>query len=144
MRPKHMLRKSRPVQLGVGALMLAIPASAVALTAGQADTQGAIPITLSPHRLAFGQYRHGQRQAVAQRRWAGARSCSLPRRVGRGWRFVAATHVRGDGSFRFVSPITRSGLVRVVRPAATLAPRAPQPGVATDSVTSRGTPSACP
>ena len=49
-----MLRASRPVQLGVGAFMLAIPASAVALTASQADTQSVIKINLNRHKLDFG------------------------------------------------------------------------------------------
>jgi rare lipoprotein A len=40
----QMLRRSRPAQLGVGALVFAIPASAVALTVGRADAQSAIQI----------------------------------------------------------------------------------------------------
>jgi rare lipoprotein A len=43
-----MLRTSRPAQLGVGALVLAIPASAAALAVGQADAQSASQINTQP------------------------------------------------------------------------------------------------
>jgi rare lipoprotein A len=48
-----MLRRSRPAQVGAGALVVAIPASAVALTVGQADAQSAIQIDAQPRRVAF-------------------------------------------------------------------------------------------
>ena len=122
MRSRQMLRRSRPAQLGVGALMLAIPASAVALNAGQADIQGAIPITLSPHRLAF-----GHEVTVSGKLSPGEAGQSLQLQfapaTGVGWRSVAATRVRGDGSFQFVSPVKHSGLMRVERFAVATAPR---------------------
>ena len=54
MRPKQILRTSRLAKLGATALMLAIPASAVALTANQADAQSATQIKLDRHYLAYG------------------------------------------------------------------------------------------
>ncbi len=48
-----MLRRSRPVQLGAGALMLAISASAVALVAGRADAQSANQNDTPPCQVAF-------------------------------------------------------------------------------------------
>ena len=132
MRPKRMMRRSRPVQLGVGALMLAIPASAVALNAGQADTQSAIPIKLNPHRLAFG-------HSVAVSGTLSPSEAGQPLQLqfapasGAGWRSLAATRVRGDGSFRFVLALKRSGLVRVVRSVGAPAPQPAQPRAAADS-----------
>ncbi len=55
-----MLRISRPVYVGAGALMLAIPATAAALAAGQADAHGAIQITITPQRATYGQSRDGE------------------------------------------------------------------------------------
>lgn len=141
MRPTKMLRSSRPVQLGVGAAMLAIPASAVALTAGQADAQSAIPINLDRHRLAFGhdltvsgtlaQLSAGQ---PLQLQFAPATGGG----AGGGWRVVASTRAGGDGSFRFVSPLTRSGLVRVVPAPAAVALQPAQSSASTANATPRG------
>lgn len=136
MRPKRMLRRSRPVQLGVGAVMLAIPASAFALSAGRADTQSAIPITLSPHRLAFGhRVTVGGTLTSAQ----AGQTVQLEFAPGAGpgtrWRALATTRVRADGSFRFVVPVKRSGLVMVVRPAGTSTSPTAQPGATSASVT---------
>jgi rare lipoprotein A len=107
-----MLRASRPVQLGVGAFMLAIPASAVALTASQADTQSVIQINLDRHQLGFGRNvkvsgtvtpsKPGQ---TLELEYAPAGSTS--------WQAVAKAKVRPDGRFRFASPLRKSGLVRV-------------------------------
>ena len=54
MRPKQKLRNARSVRLGACALMLAIQASAVALTANQADAQSASQITLDRHQVPYG------------------------------------------------------------------------------------------
>ena len=67
MRPKQILRTSRLAKLGATALMLAIPASAVALTANQADAQSATQIKLDRHELAYGHTRDGQREHLAER-----------------------------------------------------------------------------
>lgn len=107
-----MLRASRPVQLGVGAFMLAIPASAVALTASQADTQSVIKINLDRHKLDFG------RNVTV----VGTMTPTKPGQTleldyapggGTSWRTLARTKLRSDGRFRFASPLRKTGLVRV-------------------------------
>jgi peptidoglycan lytic transglycosylase len=138
MRPKHMLRKSRPVQLGVGAAMLAIPASALALGAGQADTQSAIPITLSPHRLAFG---HDVTVSGTVPAAAAGQTLQLqylaPARGG--WRLIANGHAQPDGRFRFIEPVRQSGLLRVVAGATALAPRGAQQDASSANATAVST-----
>jgi rare lipoprotein A len=113
MRPKQMLRKSRPVQLGAGALMLAIPASAVALTAGQADAQSAVQINLTPRHTAY-----GRQLTITGSVPSGASRQSLQLQFeptgSVGWRALKTTAQRGDGRFRFSTLARKSGLVRVV------------------------------
>ena len=46
------MRNSRPTHVVAGAVMLAIPGSAVALAAGQADAQSAVQIKVSSRHLA--------------------------------------------------------------------------------------------
>ena len=113
MRPKLMLRMARPVHLGVAAAILAIPAAAVALAAGQADAQSAIQITLAPHRATFGakvtisgNATAGQAGQRLQLQFAPAGSAA--------WQTLGSTSARGDGAFRFTTLARRSGLVRVV------------------------------
>jgi rare lipoprotein A len=113
MRPTLMLRKSRPLQLGAGAVMLAIPASAVALTAGHADTQSAIQIKLTPRHAAYG----GRVSVVGSVPAAASGQRLQLQFAARGsttWRAVAGVTVRSDGRFAFAMPARRSGLVRVV------------------------------
>jgi rare lipoprotein A len=122
MRPSEMLRKSRPAQLGAGALMLAIPASAVALTAGKADAQSAIQITLNPRHLAY-----GHDVTVTGTGAAGAAGRRLELEFApagdRTWRPVASTTAGRNGGFRFVTRLRTSGLVRVVDAGGAAAPR---------------------
>jgi len=157
MRPSQVLRRSRPVQLGVGAFMLAIPASAVALTAHQADAQSAnsdaqnaalpaggaqspIPIRLSTRRLTFGR-NLTVRGRVSPAAPAQLLQLQLDPASSAGWRSLSTTRVGRDGSFRFVSPVRKSGLVRVVRIADTLSPRT-APSVRTGTAASLGASSA--
>jgi rare lipoprotein A len=113
MRPKLMLRKARPVHLGVGAAMLAIPASAVALTAGQADTQSAIQINLSPRHTEYG---HTVSVTGSVPSSAAGRSLELqfePKGSAR-WQTLRTATVGGLGRFRLSTRARRSGLLRVV------------------------------
>ena len=55
MRPKLKTRTSRRIYAATFALMLAIPATAVALTVGQNDTQSAITAKLNRHHVSYGQ-----------------------------------------------------------------------------------------
>jgi rare lipoprotein A len=134
MRPTRMPRTARPVQLGVGAVMLAIPASALALSAGQADTQSAVPITLSPHHVAFG-HQVTVRGTLTPGDAGQMLKLKFAPEAGAGWQPVTATTVRGDGTFRFAVPVTRSGLVEVVLASRTPVSPIAQPGAASASVT---------
>jgi hypothetical protein len=135
-----MLRKSRPVQLGAGVVMLAIPASAVALTAGKADTQSAIAdtnsasadtnnaIQINPRarNIAFG---HGLTLTGVAPAGEAGKSLQLefaPAGAS-SWRVVRTATAHRDGSFRFRARLRRSGRIRVVAGAGGSAPRATDP-----------------
>jgi rare lipoprotein A len=108
-----MLRRSRPVQLVVGALVLAIPASAVALTVGQADAQSAIQITTQPRHVAFG--REVTVAGVAPSSGPGqVLQLEFARAGARAWSALGRGSTDRVGRFRFRVPLRRSGLVRVV------------------------------
>ncbi len=113
MRPKLMLRMARPVHLGVAAAILAIPAGAVALSAGQADAQSAIQITLTPHRATFGaKVAISGNATIAQ---AGQRlELQFAPAGSATWQTLTAATARADGTFRFTAAARRSGRVRVV------------------------------
>jgi hypothetical protein len=117
-----MLRASRPVQLGAGAFMLAIPASAVALTASQADTPSAIHINLDRHHVAFGHTVTVTGTVTPSKPGQTLQLEYAPAGRAR-WQSVTATRVRKDGRFRFVSPLRKTGLVRVVVPGDSPTPR---------------------
>jgi rare lipoprotein A len=108
-----MLRQSRPVQLGVGAVMLAIPASAVALTATQADAQSAIEINPTPRHIGFGRDVTVTGSTAPSSAGQRLQLEFVPAGATR-WQPVSSTRVQSDGRFRFVAPLRRSGSVRVV------------------------------
>ncbi len=117
-----MLRILRPVYVGAAALMLAIPATAAALAAGQADAHGAIQITITPQRAT---YWHpvtvrGNATAVEARK---VLQLQFKPAGGTSWRMLAGTTVRSDGSFRFTARAVRSGLLRVVPASGATLPR---------------------
>ncbi|MDQ6744730.1 MAG: RlpA-like double-psi beta-barrel domain-containing protein, partial [Actinomycetota bacterium] len=124
MRSKLMLRVSRPVYLGAAALMLAVPATAAALAAGQADARSAIQITLAPQRATFGHpvTVRGNATAVEARK---VLQLQFKPAGSATWRALVRTTVRGDGSFRFAARAVRSGLLRVVPASAVAVPRSP-------------------
>src|SRR5436309_15001210 len=109
----QILRRSRPVQLGVGALMLAIPASAVALSAGQANTLSAsTQIKLDHHHVTFGR---AVRVSGTTSPSAAGQGLTLQFAIPHGrWRSVAATSISRTGHFRFAPTLRQSGLLRVV------------------------------
>jgi rare lipoprotein A len=113
LRPMQILRKSRLVQLGVGALMLAIPASAVALSAGHANALSApIQITLDHQHVTFGR---AVRVTGSISPSAAGQGLTLQFAVPHGaWRSVAATSVSRTGNFRFKPTLRQTGLLRVV------------------------------
>jgi rare lipoprotein A len=120
LRPKLKTRSSRRIYAATVALMLAIPATAVALTVGHNDTQSAIQAHLSRHHVAYGQpvtvsgsaapARPGQKLTLEYAP-AGATQ----------WRALASTRVRRNGHFRIAAHLRRTGLVKVQGPA----PQAP-------------------
>ena len=118
MRPGLTLRRSRPLQAGAGALMLAIPASAVALAAGQADAQGALLFHLNRTKLGYNDNLVATGVAPASDAGqvlsleylpSGRHRPAVPR-----WTTIATSRVRRDGQFRLRGALRRSGLVRVV------------------------------
>ena len=123
MRPKSRMRTSRRVYAAAFVVMLAIPATAVALTArpstggtdavAQIETMSAInakptrshvafakPVTIKGHAWPA---QPGQRLALRSLT-AGSHS----------WRTVASTTEHRDGSFRMTTPMRRSARLRVV------------------------------
>src|SRR5262249_17479051 len=112
----------------VGALMLAIPISAVALSAGAADARSAIQIKVKDRHLAFGERLRVTGNASSAE--AGRRVILEFKRAGdkRWWPLRAATVLR-DGTFRFLLSLKRSGRVRVVA----VTPRVPPGALVQDS-----------
>ena len=116
MRPKLKTRMSRRIYAATFALMLAIPATAVALTVGHNDTQSPIQAKLNHHHVSYGQpvtisgsaarARPGQKLTLEYAP-AGARH----------WRRLASTRVRRNGHFRVAARLRRTGLVKVQGPA---------------------------
>jgi len=122
LRPKLKTRTSRRIYAATFALMLAIPATAVALTVAHNDTQSAIQAKLNRHHVSYGQpvtisgtaapARPGQRLTLE---YAAAGATH--------WRPLAWTRVRRNGHFRVAARLRRTGLVKVQGPAT--APSAP-------------------
>jgi hypothetical protein len=108
-----MLRRMRPLQLGAGAAMLAIPATAVALTAGQADAQSAIQITLKSGHVTV-----GHKVAVSGNASSAAAGAPVQLQfapvASNSWRTLKTTRAGSAGGFRFMAPLRHSGLLRVV------------------------------
>jgi peptidoglycan lytic transglycosylase len=123
LRPKLKTRTSRRIYAATFALMLAIPATAVALTVGHNDIQSAIQANLSRHHVSYGQpvtvsgsaspARPGQKLTLE---YAPAGETH--------WRALASTRVRHNGHFRIAAHLRRTGLVKVQGPA----PQPPAPG----------------
>jgi rare lipoprotein A len=112
LRPKLKTRASRRIYAATFALMLAIPATAVALTVGQNDAQSAIQAKLNRHHVSDGQpvtfsgsaspAKPGQKLTLE---YAAAGTTH--------WRTLASTRVRRNGRFRVAAPLRRTGLVKV-------------------------------
>ena len=121
MRPRQILRTSRLAKLGATALMLAIPASAVALTANQADAQSATQIKLDRHQLAYGR---SVTVTGSTAPTAAGQPLALQFAVPHGaWQRLATTRVGTAGHFRFVTALKHTGFVRVTPANGTVAPR---------------------
>jgi rare lipoprotein A len=112
MRPALNVRKSRPVRGIAGALILAIPTSAVALTVGSADAQSALQVTLNHQRISYGQSLVAN--GVAPRSEGGHKLLLELASPGRAWRTVGSARVHSNGHFRIVASPRQSGAVRVI------------------------------
>jgi rare lipoprotein A len=110
------MRKRRRARLGVRALMIGIPASAAALSAGQALAEPAAgPVHVKPRseHVAYGQelVLNGTESA------ADAGHTVTLQFAGRGasaWSDVSSTTVGGDGRFRLTVRLDRAGYVRAL------------------------------
>ncbi len=101
----------RPAYLA-GALTIAIPTSALALTQGQSLAQSAPQLTISPQSI-----RYGGEVAVSgttSSTDSGQQLVLAYQQPGTQWRPIAYTNVQSDGSFRFVTRLWRSGQLNVL------------------------------
>ncbi len=121
MRPKQILRTSRLAKLGASALMLAIPASAVALTANQADAQSATQITIDRHQVSAG---HRVTIKGTTSPTVAGQAVALQFAVPHGpWRQLGTARVGRAGHFGFVTKMARTGFLRVTPAGSAPAPR---------------------
>jgi hypothetical protein len=113
-----MMRTSRPVKVAAGAVLLTTPTSAVALAVGQADAQGAIQINVNSDHVGFGRHVTVSGSAPSA---SGGQSVLLEfARAGTsGWQTLGSTRIGGDGHFRFIVALHKSGLLRAVSGGAT-------------------------
>ncbi len=126
MRSKRMMRSSRPVRAAAGALMLTIPTSAVALAVGQADAQGEIQIDVNADHVGFG--KHVTVSGIAPAGTAGQPVLLEFARAGATrWQTLGSTTIGGDGRFRFVTPLRKSGVLRAVAPGENTTPDVASP-----------------
>jgi rare lipoprotein A len=122
-RPKSRMRTSRRVYAAAFAVMLAIPAPAVALTAtpstggtaavAQTDTTSAIKAKVNRRHVGYAgtvTIRGSAAPAHPGQRLE-LRSIAVG---GHSWRTVASAAARSDGSFRMTTPMRRSARLRVV------------------------------
>jgi hypothetical protein len=116
--------------------MLAIPSSAVALTAGSADAQSALQVNLDHQQLNYGQplvvTGNASSAARGQKLWLQFAPAN------EGWRSVSSTNVKPNGRFRLVGWFRRSGAVRVVGGASAAAATSVSP--ASTALTGAATP----
>jgi rare lipoprotein A len=118
MRPKARWRRTRSVQVTMATTMLAVPASAVALTTVgepemQADAQTPLKIDAEPHHLGFGDDVTVTGAAPAADQGATLLLETAPTR-GAGWRSLTSTRVGRGGRFVLRAPLQSSGLLKVL------------------------------
>jgi hypothetical protein len=106
----------RRARLGMGALMIGIPASAAALGGAQALAAPAPePLQITPHarHIAYG---HELVLEGTTSPGDGGHQVALQfqARRSRGWRQLTSATVGGDGRFRLAAPLTQSGAVRAL------------------------------
>jgi hypothetical protein len=101
----------RPLYLA-GAMTIAIPASAFALAQGQSIADSAPQLTVSPQHIQYG----GEVtvSGTTSSTDSGQQLVLAYQQPGTQWRPIAYTNVQGDGSFRFVTRPSGSGLLNVL------------------------------
>ena len=101
----------RPLYLA-GAMTIAIPASAFALAQGQSLAESAPQLTVSPQHIPYG----GEVtvSGTTSSTDSGQQLVLAYQQPGTQWRPIANTNVQSDGSFRFVTRPSRSGLLNVL------------------------------
>ncbi|MHB8692247.1 MAG: septal ring lytic transglycosylase RlpA family protein [Solirubrobacteraceae bacterium] len=155
----RLIRSARPAHAVAGALILAVPSSALALTnssaapAPVAATQPTLspikPLRLAPNHLAYGHPLtvSGSTSSLAAGTRVALELSNSPRpQANSDWRVVGTTRIGRRGHFRFTAPARESGLLRVVGattgPTLSLARRVP--AVGTTGTTAAATPTVMP
>jgi rare lipoprotein A len=131
MASSRLIRSARPAHAVAGALILAVPSSALALTSSSAapavapTTQPTLspikPLKLAPSHLAYG---HPLSVSSATSSLAAGTRVALelsnpPRsQANSHWRVLGTTRIGRRGHFSFTAPARESGLLRVVGAAA--------------------------
>ena len=118
MRPKARWRTTRSVQVTIATTILAVPASAVALTKAAApqtaaDAHTPLKIDVEPHQVAFGDdvTVTGAAPAADQGLMLLLETAPAP---STGWRLLASARVGHDGRFALRAPLRSSGLLEVI------------------------------
>jgi rare lipoprotein A len=110
------MERPRRSRLGVGALMIGIPASAVALAAGQAHAlpaHGPAKIHPQSRQIAYG-HDVVVNGTVPSSDAGHTLALQYARRGASTWTQLGSTTVGSDGAFRLAAPLEQSGLVRVL------------------------------
>lgn len=119
MRPRFDLRKTRSVHVATATIMLAVPASALALTgAGSSSADGAGPVlslhvSVKPRRAHLGRAVAINGTAPAFEAGHSAILQTAPRRQA-SWHSLASTRIGPEGRFALRIRLRRSGFVRVI------------------------------
>jgi rare lipoprotein A len=128
MRPKARWRTTRSVQVTIATTVLAVPASAVALTTAAtsqtaADAHTPLKIDVEPHQVTFGDDVSVTGSAPAADQGATLLLETAPAR-GASWRLLASARVGRNGRFAFRARLRTSGLVEVLDAASATDPHA--------------------
>jgi hypothetical protein len=127
--------------VAVGALILAIPASAGAVSAGRAladtvspQSSGSLATHVKSHRIVYGQQVVVVGTAPASFGGQPLQLQFAPAGGSGSWSTVASSSVGGSGRFRLAARLERSGLVRVIQPSGGVSPSASAASSSTHAV----------
>ncbi|MBV9196528.1 MAG: RlpA-like double-psi beta-barrel domain-containing protein [Solirubrobacterales bacterium] len=142
MRPtRRRLRDLRRAEVAIGALILAIPAGAAAVSAGQAQSAAPPPTAALPAHLQASHVRFGRKvvltgtaSAADAGRTAELEFASVGQRA---WSPLASATIGSNGAFRVSAQARHSGMLRVLDASAnasTAVPAAGDPGALSPTV----------